>query len=230
VSKAEIKDYCYLGADSSKIRIVPNGVDVSEFFPRPPSNIFKKDYHLKENVVLYVGRLVERKSVDFLINAFSRVIKEFDDTSLLIVGEFSNIEYESKVRMLISDLNMQRNIVFTGSLSGRKLVEAYNSANVVVYPSKWEIFGMVAIEAAACGKPIIVPNNAGGLSEIVEHEKTGFLVDYPDNECLSRRIIQLLGDKSLAKRMGLNGRNIVTKKYAWKIIVDKLEDIYEDLL
>ncbi len=197
-----------------KVKIVPNGVDVSEF--RPGKNAGER-----EPIVLYVGRLVAYKGVATLIKAMSEVQRELD-ANLVIVGDG---EDRKRFERLTKELNV--NATFMGVLSKREVAEWMQRARVLVLPSfsRLEAFGIVLLEAMSCSTPVISAN-IPGPSEIALHGGMTF----NDVSELSEKIKEILTRDQLATRLGRAGRKAVEEKFSWEVVTNKIEKIYNELL
>ncbi len=203
--------------DTGKRVIIPNGVNTEVFRPM-------KVEKPQTPVVLFVGRLVERKGVDVLIRAKRLVDKEID-CEFWVIGKGRD---EWRFRSLAGSLGVK--VKFCGKVPNRELPRYYNLSDVVVVPSKErESFGIVAAEAMACGKPVVV-SDVGGLPEVVEEGKEGIVVKRNNPEELARALIALLRNPDLRKKMGENGRKKSLKEFDWNRITDRIENLYFDIL
>lgn len=228
VSEHEMNLMSEVGFDLKKVKVIPNGIHFEKFDPIPDGNIFRDHYNLSGNIVLYAGRLASNKGLDHLINAVPNVLKEFKDTTFVFIGEDEGLK--TKLEKQVRTLRIEDHILFTGHITDEKLfTSAYPACNVFVLPSEYEAFGIVLLEAMACEKPCIA-TNVGGVPEVIEHERTGLLIDYGVPKQLSDTICKLLGDEETATYLGKNGRKRVKEKFTWKRIVDELLEVYEDLL
>ena len=189
--------------------------------------------HLKEKlglednrIILYVGRLHKEKGVKYLVEAFKTVKQWHPDVVLLIVGEGSekeNLVFQAK------QLGLQQSIMFMDFLPHEMLPELYNSCDILSLPSIAEAFGMVLIEAMACGKPV-VGSRVGGINDIIEDSENGFLVEPGRPDQLAEKIHLILSDKKLLKRLGTKARKKVEDKYSYYAVAKKAMSIYEQAL
>jgi glycosyltransferase involved in cell wall biosynthesis len=202
-----------------KLRVVKNGVDLEIF--RPAS-----DWPADGGYILFVGRLVEQKGIEYLLRAFSYVRQKFPDVRLMIVGDG---EFKEWLERLASNLTILRNVDFVPWVQHEDLARLYQRARIVVIPSIFEPFGMVALEAMACKRPVVA-SNIGGLREIVRHGKTGFLVNPKDHLDLALWMMTLLSDNGLQSRMGAAGYQRVSEEgYTWASIADQFGDLYQEV-
>jgi glycosyltransferase involved in cell wall biosynthesis len=216
-----------LGADPEKIRVLHNGVDVNRF--RPLTGV--KDEMRKKlgiskdsSVVLTVRRLVYKNGIDTLIESAKEAIKKNTRLFFLVVGKGPDLE---KVKEKIEQLGIQENFRLTGFISDEDLPFYYNVADFFVLPSKsGEGLPLVALEAMACGVPVIA-TNVGGISEVIE-EGYGKLVPPDSPDSLAEAILEFSHSDLLALKNDL--RKMVEQKYSWDRNVEKLVEIYEELI
>jgi D-inositol-3-phosphate glycosyltransferase len=222
-----------------KVTVIPPGVDVGKFYPIPPDEA--KEYIGVPpcgRMLLFVGRIEPLKGLDVLIEAIG-IIRQNDvfkenPFCLVIIGgeteggvEQTNIEM-SRIKSLSEQYGLRDLVTFLGKRSQDSLPYYYSAAEAVVVPSQYESFGMVALEAMACGKPVVA-SQIGGLAYLVQDGVTGFTVPVDDPMELADRITSLLQDPDLRDRMGKQAV-LVAKDYAWDKIASKLIVLYDDLL
>lgn len=199
---------------------------VLEEFEKPTENIYQR-YHLQGPVVLYVGRLDYYKGVDVLLRAVPLVLKEIPEARFVLAGP--DWGYRATLEQLAADLKIADKLIFAGALSRQELVSAYTHASVFAFPSRYELFGIVLIEAMAAGLPVVTTDTSA-MPFIVEHQKTGLLCRKDDFQDLSRQILRLLKDTQLAKALAESGRQEVGRRYSLAQQVQKLEGLYQSLL
>jgi D-inositol-3-phosphate glycosyltransferase len=224
------------GADSACIRVIPPGVDTELFHPIP-------SVHAKGRiglcadccVILFVGRIEPLKGIDNLLRAIALVVEERPDLREGLVvpivgGDLDRIcEDDEMVRLqeLREELGIGDIVTFLGAKDQDTLQYYYAAAEMVVMPSDYESFGMVALEAMACGTPVIA-SDVGGLAFLVRHERTGYRVPARDPDALAVRIMQLLTDEGLRRRIGQRAA-CWAESYAWSRIADRIEALYGEL-
>jgi len=217
---AEVEDLTILyGAQHSQLALVPCGVDV-EKFRAVDRREARKELSLAEiPTVVYVGRLVPRKGVDTIIEAFALLPGELDDQLVVVGGEPGVYESPEIKRLsaLASKLGVEERVVFTGSRPQRDLYRYYGAADVSVSVPHYEPFGMTPLEAMACGTPVI-GSRVGGIKTSVADGKTGFLVPPKNAETLANRLLRLLSDENLRTRMGRAARRRIEEHYTWERI------------
>ena len=212
------------GADPAKVSIVPPGVDLDKFRPLPCEEARARiglppDHHM----VLFVGRIQPIKGVDMLIRAIALVLERRpalrDQISLSIVGGADDTTPDSemvRLKALRAELGIEDLVLFLGSRDQDTLVDYYTAASVVVVPSFYESFGMVALEAMACGTPVIA-SDVGGLSLNIADGFNGYLVASGDVEELAYKITLLLTQDELRQQLGRQAR-AWSEGFSWQII------------
>jgi glycosyltransferase involved in cell wall biosynthesis len=227
VSNATKKYVLSLGANPEKIEVLHNGVDLNRF----QSLTGKKDEMRKKLgitkdscVVLTVRRLVYKNGIDTLIESAKKAVKQNPRLVFIVVGKGPDFE---EVKERIRQLGIQKNFRLTGFISDEDLPFYYNAADFFVLPSKsGEGLPLVALEAMACGVPVIA-TNVGGISEVL-NEDYGKLVPSNSSESLAEAILEFSHRDLSALKKDL--RKMVEQKYSWDKNVEKLVEIYEELI
>lgn len=224
-------------ADSSKMVIIPPGVDTSHFYPIPADEA-KQFIGLKpENrMVLFVGRIEPLKGIDTLIQAMSclSLMDAQSPVHLAIIGGDVSVSYEEmseemkRLQKMCDELCMGGMVVFLGKRGQDTLPYYYSAAEVLVMPSLYESFGMVALEAMACGTPVIA-SEVGGLGYLVQNNVTGFTIPDSDPGVLCERISTLLEDHALRQKMGSRATEYASD-YAWERIADQMIRLYREVV
>jgi D-inositol-3-phosphate glycosyltransferase len=223
-----------LGIAPEKIRIVPCGVDVELFQPMDPQKARSQLGLGPGRYILFVGRLTPVKGLDTLIRAFQILSDQKrsngKDIRLLVVGgdqEYPHAD-SSELRGLAEALGVADRTLFLGPQQQSLLPLFYASAEMVVLPSRYESFGMVALEAMACGKPVVA-SNVGGLAFSVVNDETGVLVPEGDPSALAMRLSYLLDHPDLARTLGRRAAQRALN-FRWPLIADRILDLYCDLI
>ena len=193
----------------SKITVIYPGVE-QEFKPKiKDENLIKKFELRQKAVLLFLGGLKPRKNPLFLL----KVLKEIknDGVVLLVVGSGP---LKNEMMAKSKQLNLTRQVIFAGFSSENQKVDFYNLADIVLLPSKKEGFGMIAAEAGACGKPVVVSDNSS-LPEIVIDKKTGFLAETDNTDQWVQKINLLLVNGNLRKKMGHEAAGNIKNKFSW---------------
>ena len=224
-------------ADSRKMVIIPPGVDTCHFYPIPADEA-KQYIGLKpENrMVLFVGRIEPLKGVDTLIHAMSCLGLQGarQPVHLAIIGGDVNVKLEDmseemiRLQKLCDDLCMGGMVVFLGKRGQDTLPYYYSAAEVVVMPSLYESFGMVALEAMACGVPVIA-SEVGGLGYLVQNGITGYTIPDSDPKALCDKLAELLRNTDLRNQMGRYAAEYAVD-YAWETIASQIVEVYNDVL
>jgi len=225
----EAEQYMSMGVPKEKIAIIPNGIDLSEYAELPPKGSFKKKFNIHEDkkIILYLGRIHKIKGIDFLIKAYAHLIYKMNFKNIVLVIAGPDDGYLNKVQNLALSLGIVNNILFTGPLYEEDKLSAYVDANLLVLPSKYEIFGLSILEAYACKVPVIA-SNVPGLKNLVINGVTGLLVKSWDIIQLSNAISYLLNYEEKAHVMGINGYRFVKYNFDINRIIEKLEHLYHE--
>jgi glycosyltransferase involved in cell wall biosynthesis len=216
----------FYNVPEEKIRIVPNGVDSEKFKPTSKGcEDFAQRLGFKDKqIVLFVGRLIPRKGLSYLIEASKRVVQERRETLFVIVGD------GPLRRQLIADVEeagVSSNFVFAGDVSEKDLTEAYRCARVFAFPSIQEGQGIALLEAQSSALPIVA-FDVSGIKEAMLDGETGFLVKPSDSEELAQAILKLLADDSLRNKMGIMGRDFVKRELSWDSCTQKMLKVYRE--
>ena len=226
-------------ANLSKIVVIPPGVDLSHFYPIPVDEAREfVGVKLKDKMVLFVGRIEPLKGIDTLISAMPclNFMEDlgFCPVTLTIIGgdpdadpEFMTAEM-TRLQELSNDLGMDNMVIFLGKRSQDTLPYYYSAADVVVMPSHYESFGLVALEAMACGTPVIA-SQVGGLTHLVQDGVTGYHVANDDPQELCSKLKLLLGDEERRLRFGKQATRRA-QEYSWEVIADQIKSTYSALL
>jgi len=210
-------------AGRAKQRRLAPGVDTQVFYPGVGRGQARKQLGLDDEVpiVLCCARLVERKGQDLLIKAWPQVLAAVPNARLVIVGDGP---YRNKLEALVAEQAVGNSVTFVGSVPWTEVPIWMDSANVFAMPSRSRRFGLepeglgiVYLEAAACGKPVIV-GRSGGAPEAVLDRKTGYVVDPRNPAEVADRIIELLTNPAQANEMGALGRAWVSKNWQWDAV------------
>lgn len=221
-------------ADTRKIAVIPPGVDLSRFYPIPPDEA-KEFIGVRpcEQVLLYVGRIEPLKGIDVLIEAIAIMRQRNVRVCLSVIGgdpvsEPGSEDREmARLQALRQKYGLQDLVAFLGRRGQDTLPYYYSAAEAVVVPSHYESFGMVALEAMACGTPVVA-SQVGGLAFLVQDGVTGFTVPVDDPQALANRLIEITQNPSLRKRMGEAAAKFA-RNYAWDKIAARLVSLYKEV-
>jgi glycogen(starch) synthase len=209
-----------------KIDVIYNGVEAKKFeFDWDEAERLAHRARLalpEERIVMYVGRFVREKGIHVLLNAASAVLSQEPNTKFLIVGGGNRDRFEKFVHWA----GLQDKVLFTGFMANRSLHQLYRVADVAVFPSLYEPFGIVALEGMAAGAHV-VSSDAGGLREIVVHDQTGTSCYANDPESLAWAIIRVLRDPVRADLLAENARERLFTDFDWGNIADQTIALYD---
>jgi D-inositol-3-phosphate glycosyltransferase len=227
------------GINHQKVSIVPPGVDTHHFYPIPADEAKEAiGISPEDRMALFVGRIEPLKGVDTLIRAMAivkRTCKQFVCPHYLVIiggdpeGHPERDEGEmGRLQALARSLGLDDIVLFLGKRGQQTLPYYYSAAEVVVMPSHYESFGMVALEAMACGTPVIA-SQVGGLAYLVQEGETGFFVPAQDPEVLAEKLRLMFVNHDLRAEMG---RQAVTyaQSYRWETIADQIAAIYRQMV
>ena len=203
--------------------VIPFGVDIKKYKPGINGDYLKKTFGIPQGakVLFSLQRLDNWKRVDVILKAFKSILKQMD-VYLIIGGK--GPEKNNLMRMA-DEMGISARTIFTGYILSDELPFFYAMADLFVFHSIYETLGMVLIQAMASGKPVISVNNTA-IPEVIEHNKTGILVDPLDPEQLATAVTKLLRDEKSMERFARNGRQIASEKYDWNQIAEKYEEIF----
>jgi len=200
------------------VEVILNGIDIE---------IFKPNYSIKaiENrIVTTASADIPLKGLRFLIEALPRVIKDFPETHLIVIGKSPN---ESKIRNLIDDLSLNERISFKSNLSEEEVVDIYHTSQIAVIPSLYEGFGFGAGEAMACGTPLI-SSDSGGLKDVIGD--SAVKIPAGSAEEIENEIITLFKDPKKRENLSLKGRKRMEDLFDWKISASNYVKVFEETI
>jgi glycogen synthase len=213
-----------------RIRVVGNGIRCSTDSAIRIRNKHKADSN-KINTVLYVGRFISRKGIQDLFEVIPLVLHQLPRTQFLLVGGEPGVTpLELQKKWLPDKLSpYQDQIIFEGWIGEEELQKMYESADVLVVPSRYEPFGLVMLEGMSYGLPVVA-SSVGGPLDAIEHGRTGFLFQVKDLQAFSYYLIFLLKNPDIRRQVGESALKEVHQKWQWTHIVEKIQDIYQEIL
>ncbi len=224
--KNEICDHFNLPRE--KVDVIPNAIDATKYQISVDRGAVRQRYGVGygEKLILCVGRLVPQKGIEYFIRAIPAIAKRYPEAKFVIVGEgWSRDILEAEAHAS----GQGRKIQFTGFASDQEVINLMTSADVLVVPSIYEPFGIVALEGMATGVPVVA-SKVGGLSEVIEHDRTGLFV-YPKNpESIAWGIDKVLSDPDHAKWMTENAKEKLHNAYSWEAVAMKTVDVYRKVV
>lgn len=208
------------------ITIIPNAVDIERFNPSVNGEYIKEKRALtSEHIILFVGRLDNTKGIRYLLEGFSKIVKDFPDAKLVIVGKGVLKQF---ILTYVTRNNLKNSVMLIEEVPEDDLPKLYAAADVVVLPSLIEGFGIVLLEAMAAMKPCVA-TRAGGTEDAIIDEKTGFLIPPADSNSLYDAIYAILSDEKLSQRFGFAGRKRVEKNFTWDKVAKRTLDLYREI-
>jgi len=218
------------GIPQDKVEKIPNGVYVKQFAEIHSQNIeFSKTVqnivNENEKMIFFVGRLVREKGVHVLIDSIPLIIREVPDIKLVIAGSGP---MEGQLNHQIIRMGLEKNVKLTGYVDDDLLKQFYRRADVAIFPSLYEPFGIVALEAMASATPVIV-SDTGGLSEIVKHGENGLKFTPGNPNSLANQVKVILRDEKFAQKLAGTASENVISKYDWSSIAEKTHAVYESI-
>nr|MBP6930382.1 glycosyltransferase family 4 protein [Patescibacteria group bacterium] len=200
---------------------ITGGVDLSKFSSTNDYKDVEKKYSLKgKNVVLFTGKITEKKGVEYLIKAAPKI-----DGEVFVVGGGDDTD---RLKEIVKRRNI-KNVHITGYIKNRDFfIQFYKRANVFVFPSIWdEPLGLVALEAMACGTPVVA-SRKGGIPLAVKDGYNGYLVKAKSSKQIADKVNKILANKALQEKLSKNARQTVEEKFDWSIIAKRFHQYYDE--
>ena len=223
-TRAEHRQLTATGIPAERISVVPNPLALEEFDPPLPRERFRARSHIDGPLVAYLGKLTPRKRVPLLVRAFASL--GVPEATLVIAG--NDMGGGHTAREVARELGVLRRVIFTGLMTGRERLEFLASADVLVYPSEHEIFGLVPLEALLCGTPVIVADDSG-CGEVIASTGGGLVVR-GDVEELRSAIAHVLDAGAYWKAAASEAAKRVRASYAPDVVCSQLESVYADIV
>lgn len=212
-----------------KIRTIYNGVTLENYQTgASPEDVksFRNQFAApEEKMVFFVGRLVQEKGVQVLLDAVPKISTHYPKIKFVVSGKGPMME-ELKNKAAV--MGIEDRVVFTGYIDDETRNLLYASSDVAVFPSLYEPFGIVALEGMATKTPVVV-SNIGGLSEIIDHGKDGFKTPPGNADFLANDILKILMDENIAQKLSRNAYEKVRDHYSWEGIARKTFEVYEEV-
>jgi phosphatidylinositol alpha-1,6-mannosyltransferase len=219
------------GVDPRRIVVLHPGCNIEHFRPDVDCSSIRQRLlpnRQRTRVILTVGNLVARKGYDMVLRALPQVLKDVPGTTYVIAGDGPK---RNELEELAQQLEVRDHVVFAGQVGNEVLPQLYALADVFAMPSRARLqacdvegFGLVFLEASACGKPV-VGGNCGGIPDAVENGITGWLVDPSDPDEIATRIAELLKNPAMASTFGKQGRERVVREFTWDRFATRLREV-----
>lgn len=212
------------GLPYEKINVISNGINTIAYNGVEKDYSFRRQYALdNEKIILFMGRLVFEKGVQHLISAMPKILSGYHDAKLVIAGKGGMID---KLQSQVANMGLSDKVCFAGYLNSKQVSKMYKCADVAVFPSTYEPFGIVALEAMLAGVPTVV-SDIGGLDEIIEHKVDGMKSYAGNSNSLADSILELLLNPELCDKITKQAKQKVKNEYNWAKIAQDTHFTYE---
>jgi len=212
------------GLPFEKINVIANGVNLNNFTGVERDYDFRRQYAMdNEKIILYVGRLVYEKGVQHLISAMPKILGGYHDAKLVIAGKGGMMD---ELKNQANYMGLGNKVYFTGHLNAKQVQKMYKCADLAVFPSTYEPFGIVALEAMLAGVPTVV-SDVGGLNEIVDHGVNGMKSYSGNANSIADSVLALLYDQKLCDTVAKNAKAKVKEEFNWNKIAQDTHYVYE---
>ena len=212
------------GLPFEKINVVPNGINLNNFNNVERDYDFRRKYAAdNEKIILFLGRLVYEKGVQHLISAMPKILENYNDAKLVIAGKGGMLE---ELKAQAENMGIGNKVYFTGHLDAKNVNKMYKASDISVFPSTYEPFGIVALEAMLAGNPVVV-SDVGGLNEIVDHRINGMKTYAGNPNSIADSILELLYDQKLCDNLAKKAKQKVRLEYNWNKIAQDTHFIYQ---
>lgn len=214
LTRSDIDEIVKLGCPREKIRLIPNAVDTAKFRPSK---------RREDNLIVWIGRFVPEKGLEYLIEAARATAKRAKDAKFLLIGYGP---WKTKIAKLAHDYGLLPEVVrITGPLETDEVAEILGRATVFVFPSVKEGLPISVLEAMASGAPVI-GSDISGIRDLIIHRKNGILIPPRNPQALADAILDLLDDNKLRREMGQKARELMINEYSWDTIINRIENVY----
>ena len=212
------------GLPYEKINVVPNGVNLNLFNGVERDYTFRRRFAMdNEKIILFMGRLVYEKGVQHLISAMPKILNGYHDSKLVICGKGGMLD---ELQAQVNAMGIANKVYFAGYMNGKDVQKMYKAADISVFPSTYEPFGIVALEAMLSENPIVV-SDIGGLNEIVQHRENGMKAYCGNPNSIADSILELLYDHKLCADITKKAKNKVRNEYNWNKIAQDTHFTYQ---
>ena len=216
VVSQELKEKAIALGYKKNIEVIPMGINVNKF-KHIETNEIKEKYKLSANVLLFVGKYIEVKGIEYLIRALPKVLQTKPNTTLMLVGDGM---LKEDLKKIASDLNISDKIIFTGFIANDELPKYFLSADIVVIPSLSEGCPVVMEEAMACSS-IVVTSDIEAFQSHIKNDINGYMVPVKNSDALAEKIIEVLENKNELNSIRENARKYALENFDWEIVKDR---------
>lgn len=217
----------FFGNSPPKLFTVYDGVDADVFNPEVSSAELRAVLGIgSARVILYSGRLTEKKGVHYLLRAFALLNEKHGNLRLVYCGRG---EMEAELKSMVQSMGLSGKVIFAGPIPHHDLAKYYALCDVLAVPSTYENLGLAPLEAMSAGRPVVA-SDTGGLPEIIRDMENGILVPPADPRSLADALLKLIDDEDLAARFGIEGRRDVLSKFTLDMCADSTISVYESVL
>lgn len=212
------------GLPFEKINVVANGININMFNSVDRDYNFRRQYAAdNERIILFMGRLVYEKGIQNLISAMPKILEGYHDAKLVIAGKGG---MSDELKAQVNAMGIANKVYFTGYMDAKQVCKMYKCADVSVFPSTYEPFGIVALEAMLAGVPVVV-SDIGGLNEIVQHRVDGMKSYAGNANSLADSILELLKNPQLCDNVAKKAKTKVKAEYNWAKIAQDTHFTYQ---
>ncbi len=212
------------GLPYEKINVIPNGINTTTYTGIERDYDFRRQYASdNEKIILFMGRLVYEKGVQHLISAMPKILDNYYDVKLVIAGKGG---MQDELKAQVDAMGLSQKVYFTGYLNAKQVAKMYKCADISVFPSTYEPFGIVALEAMLAGVPTVV-SDVGGLNEIIEHGVDGMKSYAGNPNSLADSILTLLFDHQLCDNISKKAKAKAKNEYNWAKIAQDTHFVYQ---
>jgi glycosyltransferase involved in cell wall biosynthesis len=212
------------GLPFEKINVVPNGININMFSGVEKDYDFRRQYAAdNEKIILFMGRLVYEKGVQHLIAAMPKILAGYNDAKLVIAGKGGMLD---ELKAQVNAMGISNKVYFTGYMDSKQVCKMYKCADISVFPSTYEPFGIVALEAMLSGTPVVV-SDIGGLNEIIQHGENGMKSYAGNPNSIADSILALLYNPQLSADVVKKAKSMVKSEYNWAKIAQDTHFTYQ---
>lgn len=211
-----------------KLVMIPNGIDTNKFMPNLNVSNLREKYGLQnKKIIVSIGVMTGQKGQNLLLQVLPELLKENKNVKLVLVGYGPELD---NLKNMAKELNISEDVVFTGKIPHEDLQFYYNLSDVFVFPTlRLEAGPLVIPEAMACEKPVIA-SRIGGIPTVIDNYKDGILIEPGNLKELKDRILEVLTDEELAKKLAKNARRKIVERYSLDRMLEDTIQVYEKVL